>query len=206
MISEKGLKTLANRSQMSQSHIDGLLKYVNLLFNNHRYDPILEFGVCVGASIANMAKKLNDLQLSNRIIGFDSFKGLPNDEGVKVGWKKGDFAVSLKIVQESLIDWPNIELVEGWYDEVLTEDLKKNLELTSASLIHIDSDLYCSAVSVLKWCHSLLTEGSILVFDEWPVFEKQAWEEFSEKNNIKYRKETDQSLSERQGIITVLGA
>lgn len=202
MISKKGLETLARRNQMSQSHIDGLLKCVDLLFSKNRYDPILEFGVCDGVSIANMTKKVDDLQLSNRIIGFDSFQGLPNDEGAKVGWKKGDFAVPIETVRESLADWPNIELIQGWYDEVLTEDFKENLKLNSASLIHIDCDLYCSAVSVLKWCRSLLIEGTILVFDEWPVYEKKAWEEFSKENNIEYRKEN--FLSERQGVIIVL--
>jgi Macrocin-O-methyltransferase (TylF) len=95
---------------------------------------------------------------------------LPEQEGI---WHKGQFACSLEHVKENLAPWPNIELVPGWFDQVLTENLRKSFE--PVSLVHIDCDIYSATVTVLKWIRKLIKPGTIFVFDEWPISEGRAW-------------------------------
>ena len=60
------------------------------------------------------------------------------------------------------------------------------------ALLHVDSDLYSSAVTVLNTLNHQLVEGTVIVFDEymnypgWQLDEFKAWQEFVSKNNIKY--------------------
>lgn len=42
--------------------------------------------------------------------------------------------------------------------------------MTKAAIVNIDCDLYESARVVLRFIESLLTEGTVLIFDDWYTF------------------------------------
>lgn len=58
----------------------------------------------------------------------------------------------------------------GFYDKVLTDELKKRLPIKRAAIVWIDCDLYNSTVPVLDFVTHYLTTGSFLVFDDWFSF------------------------------------
>lgn len=119
---------------------------------------IFEFGVYQGNSVRKMAE-LTD----SKIFGFDSFEGLPEPwiHGRK-DFKKGHFAVAqLPEVPES------VELIKGFFDKTLIPFVSKfRLTGEKIRLIHIDCDLYSSAIFVLKTLNDLIDVGTVILFDE----------------------------------------
>ncbi|WP_363349692.1 class I SAM-dependent methyltransferase [Methylocystis echinoides] len=138
---------------------------------------VLEFGVFSGRTINRLAA-----QTPQKIYGFDSFEGLPEDWRPDVG--KGSFRAGLPAVAA------NVELVVGWFDRTLPDFLARNEG--PASLIHIDCDLYSSTKTVFDCCADRIVPGTILVFDEffnyvgWRRHEFRAFTEFAEKAKIDF--------------------
>jgi hypothetical protein len=127
----------------------------------------LEFGVHTGGTLRMIAKRFP----KKIIYGFDSFEGLPED------WanSKGDIYKGHRKGTFKLNGFPNVpdnaRLVVGWFEETLPRFLKWRPE--PASFIHVDSDLYSSAKTVLFNLEDRFIEGSVVVFNElknYPYF------------------------------------
>lgn len=117
-------------------------------------DIALEFGVYKGTTI-NLIAKYVEL-----VYGFDSFEGLPEDWSDVI--KKGQFKMdTLPKVDDNVI------LIKGLFQDTLDIFLNKNKNL-NIKLIHIDCDLYSSALYVLNKLieYNILKSGVIIVFDE----------------------------------------
>ena len=157
----------------------------------------LEFGVSHGTSLNCMDKVLKELDLKNvRIFGFDSFEGLPENAKLEGSHKfiPGAFKSSIEKTKGFLsangVDWNRTFLIKGWYSDTLTEDLKRKHNITKASIIMIDVDIYSSSKEALEFCKSLIKDTSIIFFDDWYTFgyaerrlgEKKAFDEFLNDN------------------------
>lgn len=141
---------------------------------------IAEFGVYSGITITLIAQLFPD----KRLYGFDSFQGLPEDW--RPGFEKGTFARS------TLPSVPkNVELVVGWFNDTLPTFVRTHKKQPLA-LLHLDADLYSSALTVLNALKAQIVPGTILVFDEywnypgWENGEFRAWQEFCEVNDVGY--------------------
>jgi predicted O-methyltransferase YrrM len=132
---------------------------------------ICEFGVFKGESINYIAEILSNAD----VYGFDSFEGLPEDWRAEV--KAGHFKM-----QQLPAVRPNVRLVQGWFDKSLPAFLENHPE--PAAYLHIDSDLYSSAKTILDLFASRIRPGTVIVFDEffnypgWRQGEYKAFEEF----------------------------
>lgn len=137
-----------------------------------------EFGVYRGKSVNHIARKV-----SQPVHAFDSFEGLPEDWSVR--HSKGLFALDSIPVFEK-----NVIVHKGWFEDTLPGFVSEYRE--KAAFIHIDSDLYSSAKSVLHWMDDRIIPGTILLFDEyfnypfWEHHEFKAFREFVESNGVKY--------------------
>jgi methyltransferase family protein len=133
----------------------------------------LEFGVWTGRSLRVIAEARGGVQ----VYGFDSFSGLPEDYRWDVG--AGTFAVHERP------DVPGAELVVGWFADTLPGFLAAHPG--PVDFVHIDSDLYSSAVTVLQHVGPRLAAGSMLLFDEffnyagWEKHEYRAWQEYLDR-------------------------
>jgi hypothetical protein len=133
---------------------------------------VMEFGVYQGASMRVIAR-----HAPGTVFGFDSFQGLPED------WthfqKQGRYSLEGKFPK---FDEPNIELVVGLFENTLPGFLAEHPGL--ARFIHIDSDLYSSAATVLGQLERRIVPGTVIVFDEyfnypgWEHHEYRAFQEF----------------------------
>src|SRR5262249_18311989 len=65
------------------------------------------------------------------------------------------------------VDLSKVTTVPGYYDQSLTPELKRRLNLKRASIVHVDCDLYDSTTCVLNFVTDLVAQGTILVFDDW---------------------------------------
>ena len=139
-----------------------------------------EFGLYRGSSFsaAQTLSRRYGLASEMRFFGFDSFQGLPEPAGIDVSgeFRRGDYACSRAEVTATLdkrgADWERIHLVEGWYEQSLTERLKSTLAPGRVGIALVDCDLYASTVLVLRFLTDLLQDGSILLFDDWNCFDR----------------------------------
>jgi hypothetical protein len=134
-----------------------------------------EFGLFRGFTFLHAQKEARRLGLRDiHFYGFDSFAGLPEiDEidGAAGIWNPGDYACDRAQVETYLRKYGAREadytLVEGFYDQSLTPDLRDRLQPRRAAVALIDCDLYASTVPVLDWLTDLLQPDSVLLFDDW---------------------------------------
>jgi len=132
---------------------------------------VAEFGVATGRTANHIARLL-----PHKIVhGFDSFEGLPEDWTSRM--PRGFFKRNaLPPVRQ------NVDLHVGWFDKTLPE-FKARHSNTPLQLLHIDSDLYSSAVTILNTLRHNIVPGTVIIFDEyinypgWELDEFRAWQE-----------------------------
>lgn len=123
--------------------------------------------------------RARDLMPWMRFFAFDSFEGLPAPEGPDLDgeFTAGQFACSREEFDRNLheadADMSRIEVVSGWFDEVLDDRLASRLALDVCSIAYIDCDLYKSTVPVLAFLTERVRRGTILIFDDWYCFKGQ---------------------------------
>jgi len=125
-----------------------------------------------------------------QFIGIDSFAGIPENDESDVYFSKGDFSATKKSVHERCVrsGMPEnqFELIESFYS-----DIPKGTLTNKAAVIHIDSDIYQSAIEALNLCKDNFQQGTVLMFDDYNCFsasndkgERRALKEFSEESGI----------------------
>jgi hypothetical protein len=147
----------------------------------------MEFGVGMGSTINFIAANNND----RRMIGFDSFEGLPED------WKMSDTLTYIKGRYSLNGTLPpvknrNVELITGYFSDTLPYFLQKQEQ--KCAFVHIDCDLYSSTLYVLDTLNKFdkLVPGTIILFDElynYQYFEKhefKAFRQFFEESRLEY--------------------
>jgi len=160
----------------------------------------LEFGCYEGKSLISAFHFAQARGLKHmRFYAFDSFEGLPEIKGIDEVkdidnyFTKGLYACDVNKFKNNLkrggVDLNKVEIVPGWYDDVLNEETKKKLPINKAAVIWIDCDLYESTVPILNFITDYLQDGTILIFDDWFCFrgnpdkgEQKAFREWLEKN------------------------
>ena len=129
-----------------------------------------------------------------RFIAFDSFEGLPGGNVDRhVDYGEGAYCCSeadfLKNIEDAGVDANDVATIPGFFDQSLTPEVKRRLNLKRASLVMIDCDLYESTVPVLEFITDMVDQGTIIIFDDWYRFkgspdsgEQRACREWLEKN------------------------
>jgi hypothetical protein len=137
-----------------------------------------EFGVFRGYALYMAQKAARALGAqSMHFYGFDSFRGLPTVPEIDRDGSmffRGQFACSRGFVEEALrqnrADLSAITLVEGYFEDSLTPELRSRHSFKPVGVAVIDCDLYTSTVPVLRWLDDLVQPGSILMMDDWRAF------------------------------------
>jgi hypothetical protein len=145
---------------------------------------VAEFGIFEGGWINLLWQSTEKLAMPRRIYGFDSFAGLsePHPEHDQAFWKKGQYACSFEQVAANvqLAARPRIKLVKGFFDTSLRGAEAQIAE--KFAYARIDCDIYEPALDCLHYLAPRLTDGAILVFDDWPHVrgfgEQRAFEEW----------------------------
>ncbi len=148
---------------------------------------IVEFGVFEGFWLGKIIDicKLNKTE--RNIYGFDSFEGLPCPSSTHDldCWHEGEYTASIESVQKRLgVDEnKHVILVQGWFKESLQSPSALNID--SICYARIDCDLYQPAVECLDYLSPRLSDGAILVFDDWTFRldkgETKAFSEFKDR-------------------------
>jgi hypothetical protein len=115
---------------------------------------IIEFGVFKGHTI----RMIGDAYPSEKVYGFDSFEGLPEDG--RKDWQ-ADFSVDGQLPEVP----PNVTLVKGYFDNTLPAFLEEHPDRPIA-ILHLDCDIYSSTKTVLSLCGPHIVPETLIVFDE----------------------------------------
>ena len=137
-----------------------------------------EFGLFRGYTFWHAQRAANRLGLMRtRFWGFDSFEGLPEPAGPDrdASFFAGQFACSRERVVRNLekhggVDWGRTELIQGFFEDVLTDDLRARHAFGPVRVAFIDCDLWRATCAVLDWLAPLIRPGTIILFDDWRGF------------------------------------
>lgn len=122
---------------------------------------LLEFGVFKGRSINSFAHLLRNMGDSRCIWGFDAFRGL-QEHWNGVGYHRSRNKFNLGGQLPEVAD--NVRLVPGWIDDTLPGFLEQHPG--PIAFLHIDTDTYLPAKTILRLCKPRLQAGSLILFDE----------------------------------------
>jgi hypothetical protein len=180
---------------------------------------IAEFGTMTGETACGLAR---GIAASDRYLGyapdlaglarkrlwlFDSFEGLPesqheadaNSPHVKTGvWQKGTCKVlnQAELLERVTQHLPRerVSIYPGWFSDTVPA----LPDGSRFALVHVDSDLYQSAMDVLVplFSRGMIAEGARIFFDDWncnrasPRYgERRAWRECIERFHIDFSDE-----------------
>jgi len=161
-------------------HYGYLGEALNLFASKAPDGLYLEFGVATGFTIKNIAAATQ-----NKVYGFDSFEGLPEDwEGYQE--KKGAFKCAIPKDLPS-----NVELLVGLFDETIPKFIEQHKN-EKVAYMHVDCDIYSSTKCIFDNFKNMFQDGSVICFDElvhypgWEINEWKAWHEFLEETKYKW--------------------
>ena len=192
-------------------------------FVNRNGGTCSELGVYRGTTFCCQAGHIRRRYTGSRIIGFDSWKGLPNEtSGVWTPPRhgRGDYAAPrdevvgrLTRAGTSLHD-PQFQLVDGYFSETLSEGLQTSIE--NVIFINADVDLYSSTIELLDFVRPLLRPGLIIYWDDWqdpvdensePWGERRAWDDwFGRQVGLTVETLEVNVLNQRSMIVTKIGS
>lgn len=124
---------------------------------------VLDLGVFHAASTNYLAARTE-----RTVHGFDSFEGLPEAWGQH---QAGAYSVGSRLPEVRA----NVELRAGWFDATLPAFAAERPAGETVALVNVDCDIYSSTKTALDALAPRITDGTILVFDEY--FATARWRE-----------------------------
>ncbi|MEP1035043.1 TylF/MycF/NovP-related O-methyltransferase [Ekhidna sp.] len=138
----------------------------------------LEFGVARGNSLRWWVENNNNPQ--SLFWAFDTYEGLPEKYGT---YEKGTFNQD-----GNFPDIPDnrINFIKGLFQDTLLDTIPQ-IDFEKRTIIHIDGDLYSSALYTLSMLYPYLKKGDFILFDEFgvPLHEFRAFNDFVRSFYIK---------------------
>ena len=131
----------------------------------------LEFGVGRGNSLRWWSE--NNINPKSVFWGFDTYEGLPEKYGT---YNVGTFSLQGNFPDISDI---RIQFIKGLFQDTLLNTIPK-IDFEKKIIIHIDGDLYSSALFSLSILYPYLKKGDLIIFDEFvvPLHEFRAFDDF----------------------------
>jgi hypothetical protein len=123
---------------------------------------IAEVGVYRGGTARLIAETVASLKRPIHL--FDTFSGLPvSDKEIDAAWKGGEFGdTSIESVKKYLQNNPNINIHAGLFPQTAVSVGNKIF-----SFIHVDVDIYQSALDCSIFFYDRMARGAIMIFDDY---------------------------------------
>lgn len=156
---------------------------------------IVECGIFKGNSFFRLAhfREILEMQDSRKLIGFDIFGDFPqtnfdldapfreafiNEAGNGISEEELHNVLKFKNIR-------NYELIKGDIVQTVPEYCTNNPQLKIA-LLHIDTDIYEPAVTILEYFWDRMVSGGVIIFDDYAIFpgETKAVDDFFASRNV----------------------
>jgi len=197
------IKMVKPYTMTSHQRIQSLIRSVEYIIQSNVGGDFVECGVWKGGSIMTIALTLKRLKTENRdIFLYDTFSGMSTPTGSDVDWhgksalktfnelKTNDGSnwcrSSIDEVKNNILttNYPQekIHYVQGKVEETLRKFTPEKI-----ALLRLDTDFYESTKSEMEHLFPKLTEGGILIIDDYGAWKgsRLAIDEYFEKNNLK---------------------
>jgi hypothetical protein len=130
----------------------------------------VEFGVFDGLTMTLAYHALKNG--CDTFYAFDSFQGiggtLENEQG---HFLDGQYAASVDTLRYNLtfnnVDDSRVRIVPGFFQDTLQDRKPSDVGITTASIVHIDTDVYEPARLALEFISPALPQGALLLFDDY---------------------------------------
>ncbi|GAB4388218.1 MAG: TylF/MycF/NovP-related O-methyltransferase [Thermodesulfovibrionales bacterium] len=127
----------------------------------HIPGDVAEVGVYKGGTARLLCKTLGPAGKTLHL--FDTFSGMPPTDRARDLHGEGDFSdTSLESVRKYLGDCGDVRLYEGIFPATA-----KPVEDTAFSLVHVDVDVYKSAMDCCEFFYPRVQRGGFMVFDDY---------------------------------------
>jgi O-methyltransferase len=169
------LEVADRRSENRVSELGMIAQAMEFVKINQVSGDYFEFGMWRGKTFKYAHKMMRRYGVAGMTLrGFDSFQGLPAPEDARNNvWTEGEFACARPDLERELRSTgfraADYELIEGFYDQSLTQELVDRMVGLSvrAAIVYIDCDLYESTRPVLRFIANFLQPGTIVCFDDY---------------------------------------
>jgi hypothetical protein len=176
---------------------------------NVNLSDVYTFGVYTGRSMKGISAGLRKEMIPfRRYFGFDSFEGLPEEDGgfasnstntsashyyrrvVKKKWFRGAYNAADAMqehrypqLEQKLSRYINdnrVELIRGFFEDSLTPSLAAQARMRPALFVEMDADLASSTRTALDWMteHGLIAAGTLIGYDDFRVGGQHSGEAF----------------------------
>lgn len=160
-------------SLISPARMDSLLNHARSILECVPGD-FVEVGVYQGGSLELLAQVVKH----RRILGFDTFTGMPDVDPIKDLHRAGDFAdTDFPSLVRAFSVYPNVRLVQGLFPASAEGVLDQPI-----AFAHVDCDIYSSVRDCCRYLWPKMAIGGVMMFDDY-IFPtcpeaKQAVDEF----------------------------
>lgn len=192
-----GLPTLTERKR---DEIAAALQRAVLYIDGEVDGDVAEFGTRFGETASIIANSMADRgqKAGRKLWLFDSFEGLPRSTAeadaanplVRSGtWGEGTMRglspLELREVIGRFLPSDSFIIHAGWF----ADTLPRVPDTAHFAMIHVDADLYQSAIDCLAplFERGLIADGAVILFDDWNagaarngLGERRAWREITE--------------------------
>ena len=117
-----------------------------------------ELAKMIGGSTKFMALANPD----KTVHAFDTFDGLPKPLDVDKGQTEHRFKSSYEDVKDYLSDNQNVKIYKGRFPETSGPIVDKKF-----CVVHVDVDLYQSALDCCEFFYPRMTDGGVIIFDDY---------------------------------------
>jgi len=157
-------KTCRNYSMTSVERMYALYNAVKYVVNSNIPGDFVECGVWKGGSSMLMAHTLLKMDAARKIYLYDTFAGMPAKANVDPApEKEGDFGdITLDAIKDYLKPFPFVVFHPG----IIPETLEAAKE-TSFAFVHIDVDLYITAMECCEFFYNRMVSAGVLIFDDY---------------------------------------
>jgi hypothetical protein len=183
-----GIAIVRHATQVSYERLVTLFQHVAYLERNQVDGALVECGVWKGGASAQMAyANLVTAPSRRQLHLFDSFEGMPEPDSaldgpdaVDWGGKRGDgtlrpTGVNTATVDEALevicgaVGYPRdaVHIHKGWFQETIPA---ARGTVGAIALLRVDGDWYSSTKAVLQGLYPQVSEGGIVVIDDYGHF------------------------------------
>ncbi len=122
-------------------------------------------------------EKITRIWENMRFFAFDSFRGLPAPNSLDSESKdfaKGKYSCTQDEFHRNLardgVPLEKVVTIDGFFEDTCNSETIEKYGMKTASIIHIDCDYYASAKVALDFVKPLLTDGTVIIFDDWFCF------------------------------------
>jgi hypothetical protein len=130
----------------------------------------VEFGVFDGNTLAMAFHNLK--ATCTRFHAFDSFQGIGGTiDAERTHFGDGQYYANVETLHYNMrfagAESERITATAGFFEETLRDRTPQSYGIESASVVHIDTDVYAPALLALQFITPVLPQGALLLFDDY---------------------------------------